>query len=159
MNMIRISDISIPIEFSNSKPKERKLSKVRAYVEEHGELDKPVVLDNKILTDNYIRYLIAIEKGFEEIPYITTQEYQESILQKSTYYIIGKFRDSAKEYTWKNPKNIPINVGDRVLVKSKSVNGKKNRGVVTVVKIFSSNNKRFLKHKPVIKNLNAIKEK
>ena len=161
MNIINVSEIIIPTEFEKSQPKEEKLERVRAYVDTHGKLDKPVVLDNNILSDNYIRYLIAIEKGFTEIPYITTQEYQESNLKSRQLvsYVTGKFHNSAKEYTWKNIKAIPIKIGDKILVKSRPKHGKGNVGVVRVTNIFVSDNKQLLRHKPVIKNLSAMKGK
>ena len=161
MSTINLSDIIVTTQFRESQPKAEKLDKVRAYVEEHGVLDKPVVLDNRVLTDNYVRYLIAVEKGLSEIPYITTQEYRELSEQSQpiTTYIIGKFHNNPKEYVWKNSKNIPVVVGDKVLVKSKLKTQKKNTGIVTVVKVFASNNKHLLRHKPMIKNLSAMKEK
>ena len=92
----------------------------------------------------------------EEIPYIVAQECKEykknKPCVKSKNYIIGKFENSKKKYTWKLTKNIPVKVGDRVLVESKTRNGM-NRTVVTVVDIISSNNPQMFKHKPVIKIL------
>lgn len=160
MKTIKISDIIIPSGFDSSKPKKEKLDKVKKYVVEYGKLDKPIILKDNVLVDNYIRYLVAKEVGMEEVPYITTQEYKEKNPQKNlpVTYIVGKFKRCSKEYTWKLTKDIPIAVGDRVLVKSKAKFGNKNRGVVTVVSIFTSNKPELLKHKSVIKKLNAIKE-
>ena len=144
----------MPESFQQTKPSKKKLDKVRAYVAEYRKLDKPIVLDGQMLTDNYIRYLVANEFGFEKVPYITTQEYREQRVEnKPTTYIIGKFKNCEKEYTWRVTKNISLEVGDRVLVRSKCKNGRNDRGVVTVVRVFTSCSANMLRHKPVIKKL------
>lgn len=156
MNTIMLSEIIVPKSFQQTKPNEQKLNKVRAYVDEHGELDRPIVLDGQMITDNYVRYLVAMEYGFEKVPCITTQEYREQKVENTpTTYIIGKFKNCEKEYIWKVTKNISIEVGDKVLVRSKCKNGKNGSGVVTVVQVFTSDSASMLRHKPVIKKLRA----
>lgn len=156
MNTIMLSDIIVPKSFAKTQPSEQKMNSVRKYVEEHGKLDKPIVLDGKMLTDNYVRYLIAVEFGMEKIPCISTHEYREQkIVNTPTTYIVGKFKGNDKEYTWKLTKNIDINVGDMVLVRSKCKNGKNGNKVVTVVQVFTSDSPRMLRHKPVVKKLRA----
>lgn len=158
LNTIMLSEIIIPESFRQTQPSKHKLDKVRNYFAEHGKLDKPVVLDGCILTDNYIRYLVASEFGFEKVPYITAQEFKErKIDELPTTYIVGKFEGCDKEYTWKNNKNIHIEIGDKVLVRSKCKSGKNGRGIVTVVKIFTSNSINMQRHKPVIKKLVDLK--
>ena len=63
------------------------------------------------------------------------------------------FREGGKHYTWKNPKNIELNVGDRVLVRSNNEKTGKKKGVVIVTRVFKSNQRSMLKHKSVIKKL------
>ena len=156
MNTIMLSEIIVPESFRQTNPSKQKLDRVRTYVAEHGKLDKPIVLDGQMLTDNYVRYLIATEAGFKKVPYITTQEYREQKVENTpTTYIIGKFKNCEKEYTWRVNKNISLKVGDRVLVRSKYKNGKNGRGVVTVVQVFTSDSANMLRHKPVIKKLRA----
>lgn len=156
MNTIMLSDIIVPESFAKTKPSEQKMTNVREYVKEHGELDRPIVLDGRMLTDNYIRYLIASEFGMEKVPCISSQEYREQkIIDTPTTYIVGKFKDNDKEYIWKVIKDIDINVGDRVLVRSKCKNGKNGNKVVTVVQVFTSDSPRMLRHKPVVKKLRA----
>lgn len=151
MNVITLSEIIVPELFRQTKPSKQKLDKVRAYVIKHGELDKPIVLDGRMITDNYIRYLVAAEVGLDKVPYITTQEYKEQRVEDiPKAYIIGKFKNCEKEYVWKVTKNISLEVGDRVLVCSKG-----GKGVVTVAQIFTSDSVDMLRHKPVIKKLKA----
>ena len=154
MNTIKLSDIIVPKSFECTKPNPTKLDSVRAYVKEHGKLDKPVVLDGNTLTDNYVRYLIAKECEFKKVPYITTQEYRDREIDsnKPMTYIVGKFDNNDKEYIWKVIKNISLEIGDRVMVRSK---GKDNHGtaVVTVTKVFTSDSDKMLRHKPVIKKV------
>ena len=155
MNTIKLENIIIPKSFEQSKPSQKKIDKVKEYVNEHGKLDKPIVLDGNMLTDSYVRYLVAIECGFEKVPYITTQEYRDQSLEPSMpmTYIAGKFEGNEKEYIWKVTKNISIEVGDKVMVKSKRVNGNNGTAVVTVTKVFTSDSDKMLRHKPVIKKL------
>lgn len=155
MNTIKLSEIIVPKSFESSKPNEEKMNSVREYVKEHGKLDKPIVLDGNMLTDNYMRYLVAIEYGFNKVPYITIQEYRASEIDpdRPMTYIAGKFEDNDKEYFWKVTKNISIEVGDKVLVKSRGKNCNNGTAVVTVVKVFTSDSDHMLRHKPVIKKI------
>lgn len=155
MDTIKLSKIIVPKSFESSHPSKVKLDKVKTYVNEHGKLDKPIVLDGNTLTDNYIRYLVAVECGFEKVPYITSQEYRDREIKEETpmTYIVGKFEDNDKEYIWKVTKNISIDVGDKVLVKSKCKNGKNGTAVVTVAQVFTSDSDHMLRHKPVIKKV------
>ena len=150
---IKLSDVIIPESFRDTHPSEKKLNRVKRFVEKYGKLDKPIVLNGNILTDNYIRYLVAVEYGMEEVPFITIKEYREDKTedQMPVTYIVGKFNGNDKEYIWKVTKKMDINVGDQVLVKSK-FNGK-DRAAVTVAKVFTSDDTDMLRHKPVIKKL------
>ena len=155
MNTIRLSEIIVPESFKNSKPNEKKMDKVRAYVNEHEKLDKPIVLDGNMLTDNYVRYLVAVECGFKKVPYVTTQEYRDREVDpnKPMTYITGKFDGNEKEYIWKVTKDISLEVGDKVMVKSKGDHNNHGTAVVTVVNVFTSDSDKMLRHKPVIKKV------
>ena len=122
MNTIKLSDIIVPKSFEESKPNQKKIDRVREYVNEHGKLDKPIVLDGNMLTDSYVRYLVAIECGFEKVPYITSQEYRDREIKTDTpmTYIAGKFEGNEKEYFWKVTKDISIEVKDNYLTKENS---------------------------------------
>ena len=153
MDFIKLSKIVIPKSFSNNKPQESKMENVRAYVRKHGELDKPIVLDGDMLVDNYIRYLVAKEIGFREVPYIGIKEYREqNQADGNSVYIVGKFSGSDKEYTWRLTKNIDVDIGDYVLVKSRCKDGS-DVAAVLVVDVFASDDPHLLRHKPVIKKL------
>lgn len=148
MKTIKLSEIIIPESFKRSKPNEWKLNKVRDYVGDHYKLDKPIVLnDNNIITDNYVRYLVALEYGIEEVPYVSDKEYNRHIT-----YIVGKFDNCNKRYKWKISKDICIEVGDKVLVECENLDGS-NEAIVTVARIFTSNNHHMLKHKSVIRRI------
>lgn len=155
MNTIRLSEIIVPESFKNNKPSDEKMNKVRAYVDEHKKLDKPIVLDGNMLTDNYVRYLVAVECGFKKVPYVTTQEYRdrEADPNKPMTYIIGKFDGNEKEYIWKVTKNISFEVGDKAMVKSRGKHSNDGAAVITVVNVFTSDSDKMLRHKPVIKKV------
>lgn len=153
MDFIKLSKVIIPKSFSDSNPQEWKLDRVRKHVKEHGELDKPIVLDGSMLVDGYIRYLVAKECDFREVPYITVREYREqNQVDDNPVYIVGKFNGSDKEYTWKLTKNIDVDVGDYVLVKSRCKDGS-DVAAVLVVDVFASDDPHLLRHKPIIKKL------
>lgn len=155
MNIIMLSEVIVPESFKRSKPSKEKLERVRAYVKEHNKLDKPIVLDGNVLTDGYIRYLVAIEIGFKKIPYVTLHEHRDREVDpdKPMTYIVGKFEGNDKEYIWKVTKDITLEVGDKVLVKSKCKNGKSGVAVVTVNRIFTSDDDHMLRHKPIVKKI------
>lgn len=153
MNTININEIIIPEEFINSCTNENKIQAAMEYYEKHNELDKPVVIKDiksKELVNNYVRYLVAKQKGLSEIPYLTEEEYEKIYhdINKECDYICGVFKNNQKEYVWKNPKGIDFEVGDKALVKSE-----KSKAVVTVTKVFKTDNPTYLKHKKVFKKL------
>lgn len=157
MKMIELEKIIIPEKFTKTKPSEVKVNTVHRYVAMYGELDKPLVLDNNnVLTDNYIRYLVAKETNMISVPYLLPEEYKEKYPQKNRMsYIVGVFYNCGKRYVWKNSKNLKIEIGDKVLVESKDKFGNDNKAVtVTVVKTFKSSNPALLVHKSVIKQRN-----
>lgn len=155
MNTIEVWKIVVPDSFTKTRPSEKKLAAVRAHVEQYAALDKPVVLQGDLLIDGYVRYLVAKEYEMKRIPYIQTSDLKTMEDNKPPVYIIGRFETSGKEYVWKLPRKVKVDVGDRVLVDSKFQ--KKNRAVVTVVKVFSSTDKEMLRHKNVIKKLPKLK--
>lgn len=150
---IRLSKIIVPDSFKNSKPTESKLDHVRSYVRDHGELDKPIVLDGNMLTDNYIRYLVAQEFGFREVPCVSSKEYRDrkNVIEMPATYISGAFKNNPKEYIWRVPNGMSVEVGDMVLVRSKFKDD--NKAVVIVSRVFQSDDVDLLKHKKVIKKL------
>ena len=148
---IKIKDIVIPDSFKETQPKEYKLDAVREYVRVNGKLDRPVILKGDTLVNNYTRYLVALEFGMEEVPCFQWNVSDDEIEMPCTY-IVGKFKYSQKPYVWRVRKGMELEVGDVVLVRSMSKNGK-TRAVATVVEVFTSDDKDLLKHKTVIKKL------
>lgn len=144
MRTVNLSDIKISEEFLKTNPSNKKIEKVIKYIKKYGRIDKPIVLNNGVLVDNYVRYLAAKINGLQEVPYVELQQID---------YVVGKFDNCDKEYTWKNDKGIDVNIGDKVVVNVKC-DGKKKRACATVVNVFSSNNlDLYNKHKSVIKKI------
>lgn len=143
MNTIKLSDVKICDDFARTPPTDRKIKKAVRHIEKFKKIDKPIVLNDGVLVDGYSRYLAAIVKGMREVPCVELQDIN---------YIVGKFDNSNKEYTWKNDKNIDINIGDKVFVKTNNID--KNKIVtlyVTVTDIFESDSlELYNKHKSVI---------
>lgn len=144
MYNIKVTNIVVPYIFCKSKPHKYKMNKIRKYVQQHGEIDKPIIVKGNKIIDGYTRYLVAIEYGLMEIPCMTVQEYMKQNSNAFTY-IVGKFNNSRKEYVWRLEKG-EVNIGDKVLVRSDQ-----GKAVVTVIKTFVSDDVNLLKHKTVIK--------
>ena len=152
MNMINVSDIVIPKRYKRSYPKKEKMDSIRAYVAEHRKLDVPIVLDGKTLVDNYVRYLVARQYGFREVPCITIEEYLIEQNKFPITCVVGVFENNEKEYVWRINNGITVDVGDMILVKSKCKDGV-DTAIVSVVDVFISEDPKMLKHKPVIKKV------
>ena len=152
---INIKDVHVPESYASSHPRQEKLDAVIVYVQENNRLDRPLILNkDNVLIDNYLRYLAAQHFGMSKVPYVVgdySEEREEQNNQTMTY-VVGKFYRCPKEYTWKNPDELPVAVGDKVLVKSKD---KKKQidtvTVVTVVNVYKSNNPALKRHKPILK--------
>ena len=68
MRTIKVSEVIIPKEFTQSTPRSDKIERVKNYVEKHNTIDKPIVVNSDgVLTDNYVRYLVANQCGLKEI--------------------------------------------------------------------------------------------
>lgn len=143
MRTINLSDIIISENFLKSNPNDKKIKKVIKYIKKHGKIDKPIVLNNGVLVDNYVRYLASKINGLQEVPYVELQQMN---------YIIGKFDNCDKEYIWKNDMGVNIKVGDNVVVCVKHGGSKNKKVYVNVVDIFSSDSlDLYNKHKSIVK--------
>lgn len=138
--MIPIGDILIPEHYDMSPPRREKIDKAIAYYQENGKLDTPItVAKDGILVDGYARYLALRELGVEEaecqLPYLTL--------------VATHFDPKGKEYIWKIPKGMIVNVGDSLLVPN-VYNGKKFKRKIVAERIFQSNNSNDYYHRKVI---------
>jgi hypothetical protein len=137
---VAMDKIIIPESFKKTNPRREKLNMIKEYLSEHGEFDKPVVLDGCLLKDGYARYVAAKELGIKEIECENIGSYDR--------ICTGKFKEKGKEYTWKIPKGINVKVDDTILVE--------NRNKTYIVKVSSVSkltNSEMLKHKSVIKRI------
>ena len=148
---VLISDIIIPDEFTKTTPKNSKVERIREYFNVYNTIDEPVTISSSnILMDGYIRYLIAKEHNMQLIPcVISDKNFKSKIPVK---YIVGKF-DNGSEYIWKIRNKLDVNVGDKVLVANKN-----GSAVVSVVKVFCSNDKNGLRHKSVLQIVQRANE-
>ena len=146
MNRIKVSDIILPAHLQGSIPRKEKLDKILRYYIQHKEFDVPVVVtDENVLIDGYARYYAARECGIPEVPCIKLSEIE---------YITAKFSHGNMRYVWMNIHNIPIKVGDTVLVQCS-----KETKAVKVTTIFHNSDYKMLKHRNVLRNFsNNIKE-
>lgn len=140
---VLISDIIIPDEFTKTTPKNSKVERIREYFNVYNTIDEPVTISSgNILMGGYIRYLIAKENNIQSIPCVISDK--NFTPKRPVKYIVGKF-ENGLEYIWKIRNKLDVNVGDKVLVANKN-----GSAVVTVVKVFCSNDKDTLRHKPVL---------
>lgn len=153
MKTIELSSITIPASFRRCRPKECKLTTVRNFVRTHGKLDKPIVVNaGNVLADGYVRYLIAKEFGFDKVP-VTNVHNTKKKTSNHTEYIVAKFNTGNKQYVWKNPCGLDLNVGDMIQVWTNNSNGKLIKAIVTIVSIFNSDDVELQKHKNVIRKV------
>ena len=149
---MKLSKIIIPTIFKATNPSQIKIDNVSKHFKRFGMLDKPVVVDKSgVLIDGYIRYLVAKEAGLDEVDVIVDG------LEKNKY-IVAKFEHGTKKYHWSNPLNLPIKIGDKVLVRNFDIKQKfsietNEYSMVTVVDLYESNKR--LGHKPVVKILSG----
>lgn len=148
---VLISDIIIPDEFTKTTPNISKVQRIREYFNVYNTIDEPVTISSSnVLMDGYIRYLIAKEYNMQSILcVISDKNFKSKIPVK---YIVGKF-DNGSEYIWKIRNKLDVNVGDKVLVANKN-----GSAVVAVVKVFCSNDKDKLRHKPVLQIVQRANE-
>lgn len=148
---VLISDIIIPDEFTKTTPKNSKVERIREYFNVYNSIDEPITISSgNVLMDGYIRYLIAKENNIQSIPCIISDKNLN--LKKPMKYIAGSF-DNGLEYIWKIRNKLDVNVGDKVLVANKN-----GSAVVTVVKVFYSNDRNKLRHKPVLQIVQRANE-
>lgn len=148
---MRLSEIVIPEEFQQSKPREAKMQKCRDLMEKYRHQDRFLVVNrNNVLIDGYIQYLVLKEKGIKtaevkrldcKVPNFARMDEIPKYKREITTYVYGVFKRKdgtfSKQYVWRVPKSLSdrgwdrdLLPGDKVFV---SVNGKEK--YVTVTKI------------------------
>lgn len=123
---MKLTSIIIPDYLAESVPNEAKMNRAKRYFIEHGELDKPIIINHKKeLVDGYIRYLILKEFDVEDIKQYRYEYEREN---KVVTYIYGRHpnQQSDKEYVWRVPTSEKwrmfvenISVGDIVMCYTK----------------------------------------
>lgn len=125
--IIFLNDIIIPKKFKESRPRADKVTKVYNHFMQFGKLDKPIVVNRQLeLQDGYIRYLVLKMNAFT---------HADVVIQDKSVYVWGKHKPTGKEYVWKLPHHIAIQVGniypgERLVVATRY--GKK---VITVTRV------------------------
>ena len=148
---IDIRSIIIPYDIRNSIPSEDKLNRIREYYKRTGTIDRPIIISkDRVLIDNYIRYIVALENDMIKVPCLITQG--SKVEEKTITLVVGKFPNNDKEYIWRVPFNKPmdIQIGDKVLVNI-NYRGKRRKKSVTVVNVYKSNDYQMRKHNCVVK--------
>lgn len=85
---MKLTSIIIPDYLAESVPNEAKMNRAKRYFIEHGELDKPIIINHKKeLVDGYIRYLILKEFDVEDIKQYRYEYEREN---KIITYIYGR---------------------------------------------------------------------
>lgn len=141
---MRLSDIKISKSFSNTTPKEEKITECRKYWNDNHEQDRYIVVDyNNTLVDGYIQYLVLKEMGEDMAEIRVSNKKKKQYARKNkrihqsikkanyrkreTTYIFGVHPNSksTKERVWRVPNSWwrgwtdSLNIGDMLLVKTK----------------------------------------
>ena len=71
-DFILLNQIVVTEEFLNSHPSVEKTQRVLNYVKQSGYLDEPIMInrDTKILSDGYIRYIVAKDIEMNVVPIV-----------------------------------------------------------------------------------------
>lgn len=146
MKIVNLFNVKVEKKFLLSNVSDKKIENAKRYFEKHKKFDKPVILNNGVLIDNYARFIAAYLMGLHDIPCIELQEMT---------YIVGKFYGCDKEYTWKNDKGIDIKVGDIVQVECKpnKDSGIKKYCVVVTDIIYDNSLEMYNKHRSVTRKM------
>lgn len=108
--LIYIEEIKVPKRFKRTTPSPKKVEKVRKYYQEHGKLDKDIVINRDgYIIDGYIRYLVIRE--VDNVDFVSvvvvndgTHRYEKEPEGEITY-VYGVHDTSPKEYVWKITRN------------------------------------------------------
>lgn len=148
---MKLSEIVIPEVFKQSKPRQEKIQKCRAFMDKYRHQDRFLVVNrNNVLIDGYIQYLVLKEKGIKmaevkvlnwKNPDFARMDEIPKYKREMTTYVYGVFKRKdgsfSKQYVWRVPKSLSDRGWDRDLLPGDKVfvnaNGKEK--YVTVTKI------------------------
>lgn len=133
--MMKISDIHILRQFSNSVPNEHKMEMCRQYYREHGHLDRDIVVNKSgFLKDGYIGFLVLAKNNIEETEVIMLSGEQQVYKQCKTIYVFGRHDTTPKEYCWRVTDKTQgleaLRIGNKALV-----NTRRGAQKVTIVRV------------------------
>ncbi len=90
--IVKISDIVILPHMKHSYPKTENLLQREKFLETHGKIKNPIVIDsNNNLIDGYIDYILAIKKGYSDVICAIDDTYESSAGktdQRLKYFIL-----------------------------------------------------------------------
>lgn len=125
MELIDLRKVKIPYMFRKSKPRSIKFEKCKRFFEEHGFLDRDLVIDDKgVLRDGYIGYLVLQSVGC-----ITVSRRHDGTIVPVEYgipktLVYGVHANNPKEFCWvinDRTQNISsLRVGNEMTVCTKS---------------------------------------
>lgn len=94
---MKLSEIIISDEFKKHPPTEWKMQQCRDYYNEHGCLDRNIVISKDgILIDGYVAYLVLLENGVNETDIVVSDLYSGE-----TMYVFGHHHEGVAEYVWR----------------------------------------------------------
>ncbi len=144
---MKLDSIIIPSTFQEKRPAKYKMDECRYYYEEHGKLDREIVVDHEgVLIDGYVGYLVLQEHNVMEadvkvanrIAYQKSRNYHNT----ETMYVYGRHAGKQAEYVWRmtpQTKNAEyLHVGCRAMVRTRFG-----------IKVVEVTNVRMLKEPPV----------
>ena len=88
---VKINQIKIPYSYKSTHPKKHKMEKHEQYFLEHHYFKKPIVImENRMLVDGYIEYLLACKYGIKTIDVVLDGEFKKTndLLHKGSGHLI-----------------------------------------------------------------------
>jgi len=121
---MRMSDIKVSMAFQRAFPSEEKMQKCREYYQEHGELDREIVINKEgYIIDGYVGYLVLLEHNVKTIVVTICKEEKITYKNSPTMYVFAHHPHGGKTYVWRivsrtqNPEN--LKVGAKIMVNTK----------------------------------------
>lgn len=114
---MKLKDIKVSKKFRRHPPSQSKIEAAKKYYEEHGHLDKPIVLDhNNEIVDGYARFKMLEKLGLEEVD----DANENNLSWRETEYVFGHHPEDPdkKTYVWRLIRNgYEVLVNDMVPVR------------------------------------------
>lgn len=131
--MMNVADIKITRAFGGTTPKESKMERCRQYFQEHGTIDRDIVVSpSGHIQDGYVALLVLKENNVAQTEVVVKR--RRTPINPRTTYVFGRHKTCPKEYCWRITGSTQqlenLQIGNKMVV-----NTKHGKSVATIVRI------------------------